>query len=419
MRIRIRKWTVVLGAVAALTLSGIIPLYLSATAAHAARGGAQVREWPSGLARPQAITCASGSKAVVPTSAATDGLGVIRVHYAAFPKFTTIIPPRGFSAARASQALLDDLGIHAMSTAGEQARLLAQSSVARADQQIASSRIPQSFCMSNAIFGPDIPATSASPAASAGHYWSHYWAGYTVNGSFTGVTGSWTVQNCISCNSLGQPNADGTWIGIGGDQNDIKNNPENYSLIQAGTVMMTNHAWNSWFEYISSNSSIDPTNSSLDGVTFTDGSTVRPGDVIYATVNWNTPSIPCFTFGDASRATGSFSGCINDPGIPYDTRSIEWIDEDPPTGWFYMSGNKWDNLAGFMSDFGHTYWTDQEAYDPATGNTVPFTDYGYQAAIMERSGQPLPPCTGAPLMAYPENAAGASSDNAWCSQGPN
>lgn len=57
---------------------------------------------------------------------------------------------------------------------------------------------------------------------------SRNWSGYTTeNGTFTGVTGTWTVPKVDGTNSYG---ADATWVGIGG--------VNTTDLIQAGTQAM-------------------------------------------------------------------------------------------------------------------------------------------------------------------------------------
>lgn len=71
---------------------------------------------------------------------------------------------------------------------------------------------------------PVVPIAPAAPAGGAGQ--SENWAGYAATGgSFTAVSGSWTVPQ-VSPSST--PGADATWVGIGG--------VTSTDLIQAGTV---------------------------------------------------------------------------------------------------------------------------------------------------------------------------------------
>ena len=94
---------------------------------------------------------------------------------------------------------------------------------------------------------PGAPTAAVPPSASApasGADTSRNWAGYaSSSGSFTAVTGTWTVPNSIGQGSFG---VDATWVGIGG--------VNSKDLIQAGTEEMTTTSgavqWDAWIEML-------------------------------------------------------------------------------------------------------------------------------------------------------------------------
>lgn len=392
----------------------------AATAAAFALAGIAVviASRPAGAAGENSVSpntasnCSPGQTAVVPTRSVTDALGVNHVSYASYPGFVVTIPPKGFRADTATTALLKDL--HTPDS-GQSASALTRTRYINALSQIAANGTAPTFC---AVTHPEYPPAannspvSATPGFTFSHVESANWAGYAVDGTWDGVYGAWTVQTSIS--GPDTPNIDGTWIGIGGDQTDVNNHPASQvGLIQLGTQMATGSGYQSWFEWVSENNTINPQYTSYDGVVFYGTSdTVRPGDAVWGSVYWESSTEACFTFDDTSRSTGSFAGCVTNIPVPYDRNSMEWIDEDPP-------GN-------YLADFGHTYWTNQEAYNPSTDQYVPFTNYAYSGYVMRYgTGKPSPPCGGphsADMMAYGENASSAdngSSDDVWCAEGPN
>jgi hypothetical protein len=245
------------------------------------------------------------------------------------------------------------------------------------------------------------------------HQESGNWAGYVLDGGpWTGVDGVWTQNQDYSAGTQ----AESTWVGIGGDQGD-QNVNGTVGLIQAGTLMQNQLGYTSWFEWVNNvpgNGGIPQQGADNPyGVRFSNGSdTVRPGDQIEAQVYWSTRTVACFVVDDSSRATGSFSACLNVGNYhqPYDTYSAEWIAEAPTnatTGALYP-----------LSNFGDVMWSYEEVFNPQTGETKSFTqEGGYIAYIMRSAGNPVPPCSNAGIMAYPENASGATSDTLWCRAG--
>jgi hypothetical protein len=371
---------------------------------------AEASTWQSWVAKPAAASCASGSVLVAPTSASTDSLGVVHLKYANYPGLTSALPPKGFSVRQASAGLRADLASSGVRP--DQAQSLANA--ASAPEFCASSHLYSGFQASKTATSK----TSASSATSGGQY-AHSdggWAGYSVDGGtgFNGVTGYWNVQQ--SNGSSPAPNNDGTWIGIGGDGNDCLNHSE-CSLIQEGTQMMTNNGYKSWFEFVCSPSgcgnSVAPQFGNAYGVSFTSTNVVGVGDEMAGAVYWKSSSTACFTLTDYSRSSGSFSGCVSGQ-VPYDNRSIEWIDEDG-----------WANQGYYMADFSETHWQAQEAYSPSTGqSTMVFGNSEFSVVGNIAATSPnlniTPPCNSG-VVAYPTGESTANSGSSitvWCSAGP-
>lgn len=356
--------------------------------------------WPSWIGRPAAPNCQAGEVPLVPSRATQDALGVVKIQYHGFPGLTSSFPPRGFSNSNVSPALRADLRRSGLPDNYVDA--LSVSSGLRAT----------AFCMSSPataganwepVAGGFEPANGISGVDNT-HFESINWAGYEVGGTWDGASADWTVEGSAA-NQL-TPNREDTWVGVGGGAQDF--NGSNYGLIQLGTEMQTNLGYRSWFEWVcgSCGYSINPTFGSAYGITFSNGNTVRPGDSVSGLVYWNSTTSACFIFTDYSRSSGSFSGCTGNMGIPYDRTTMEWIDESH----YWLNGY-------YLSNFGHTYWSFQDAFNSSTGASLPFTNYGYAADIMaDPNTAPVPPCSSAGLMAYPEGASNASSDTVFCRQ---
>ena len=406
------------------TVSVVLALVAAPLGGVLVAGPAQASTWQAWVAKPSTVPCPSGGTLVSPTGASTDSLGVVHVKYASFPTFSTTLPPKGFNAGHASQALDADLATSGLKP--QQAQQLAQAVAAPA------------FCESTTQLHTTLPTgksvkalsgartvggtTGGTPSGTTGQY-AHAdgaWAGYTVDGGtgFNGVTGQWDVQQ--SNGSSPSPNDDGTWIGIGGDKADCDAH-SNCSLIQEGTEMHTGDGYRTWFEYVGSGG-IDPVyGSNPYGVTFDDDSdTVHVGDIMSGMVTWASTSSACFTLTDEGSATGGFSGCVDDLPVAYDSSSIEWIDEDADAG---------STTTTYLADFGHTYWENQDSYSPSAHNEIPLSTFnsdstysvtGYMAAD-PASTSITPPCGTKGLDAYPSGISsndGGSSTTTWCAAGP-
>ena len=394
--------------IAILTALLFISIFCTGTAT-AQSLAAPKSAWGTWVSRPANTTCAKGSGALTPTNAATDSTGVTEVHYAAYPSLTIMIPPRGYRFQSVSGTVLRDLARYGIR--GEAARNLPAVSVA---PEFCASPIMSPKTATGYFPSPD-RAASATQAPSPGqpsraaHYDNSTWAGYGAQGNYNGVYGNWTVEQSASG---GPTNHEFTWLGIGGGEFDTS--PEQ-GMIQEGTEMGTGGGYHSFFEFLCypgcPGSQYAVHNGTAYGVTFTDGSVVRPGDQITGLVYWDSSTDACFSLTDYSRSSGSFYGCVsgsNLDSVPYDTNGIEWIDEKS-TGYA-------------LSDFYVTDWTYQESYDPSTGATTPFTSLPFFAYIISTPGTtPVPPCAiSSDLLAYPEDASsanGGSSDTIWCNWG--
>lgn len=294
---------------------------------------AQASTWQAWVPRPSAASCPKGDWLVSPTSASTDALGVVHFRYASFPTLTSALPPRDFNAKQESAGLRADLAESGVPAAGA--------------QRLAQSRTAPEFCASTHLYAaPQSPQratrrTDAAGSAASGiaDHWTENWAGYSVNGGtgFNGVEATWTVKQSIP--DAYQPSEDATWVGIGGDHADIAAN-SNWSLIQAGTDMMSGNGYRMWFEWVcgSCGNTINVTYGPTSGISFTGTNKLSVGDSISANVTWSNTSTACFNVVDSKGP--ALGGCVSSP-VPYDNKSIEWIDEDAYSG----AGTIWLTLA--------------------------------------------------------------------------
>jgi len=156
---------------------------------------------------------------------------------------------------------------------------------------------------------PSSPSTgsSAAPQTTTG-YTSTNWSGYiAVNGTFTGVSGSWVATNPTGNNAT--TTADSTWIGIGGVTSG--------DLIQVGTQNIINSSGivttSAFYELLPDFSQPVP------------GITVTPGDSMSASITqissgqWSI-TITDNTNGQVYTNTFAYNSTLS---------SAEWIEEDP------------------------------------------------------------------------------------------
>jgi hypothetical protein len=147
------------------------------------------------------------------------------------------------------------------------------------------------------------PGTPAAVSSSSSN-----WSGYAANGgTFTSVTGTWTVPT-VSATSAG---ADATWVGIGGLTSD--------DLIQAGTQAMVDGsgtvAYSSWIEMLPAASRTVPL-------------TVTAGDSVTVTITQQAGNdwliaMKNNTTGGAYNITVQYSSSNS---------SAEWVQEAPSVG---------------------------------------------------------------------------------------
>ena len=364
--------------------------------------------WPTWLAAPGPAGCAPGEQLISPTSVDGDVPGLARVHYAQAPGLTPFVPSPALTIDNVSPQAARLLGITARNRSAS-ARILS-----------GYKREAPTVCASQAS-GDGNEALAGEPAsdANATHVESGNWAGYEVrsidNGgvNFNHATGNWTVEQAGTMAAGETPNEEATWVGIGGDSG------ANFGLIQLGTDMLTNYGYRSWFEWIGRNGGVDSGVSmqyaSSSGVKYTTTNIVRPGDSVSASVSWDTDTSACFTFNNNTRSSGNFSGCQTNLGIPHINTSAEWIAERPsygcPTACYY----------NYLTNFGTTQWADGAV--SVSNSQLPKTvsEWNYIAQIMASAGTPVPPCSSAGLLAYPENMVlhpgtwdVSTFDNRWC-----
>ena len=154
----------------------------------------------------------------------------------------------------------------------------------------------------------NIPPPESS--TSAENNTTNNWAGYVAtNGSYSGVSGSWTVP---SVTGSGDTSADATWIGIGG----ITSN----DLIQVGTqniVAPNNQVTTSAFYEL-----LPGASQSISTVT------VHPGDSITASITEISGGEWKIIFNDNTDGS-SYTDTVS---YTSSESSAEWIEEDPSDG---------------------------------------------------------------------------------------
>ena len=150
---------------------------------------------------------------------------------------------------------------------------------------------------------PGQPVADAAPVRDVSSNWSGYAA---TGGSFTSVTGTWTVPQPSGA-SVG---ADATWVGIGG--------VNTRDLIQAGTQSMSSGGavrYEAWIEMLPATSE-------------TVALTVRPGDSVTATITEQSAGTWLITIKNNTTA----QSYRNTVGYSSSRSSAEWIEEAPSTG---------------------------------------------------------------------------------------
>ena len=161
------------------------------------------------------------------------------------------------------------------------------------------------------------PAPSATPqptplpaAAAASGATSHNWSGYAAtSGTFTGVTGTWTVPQPSSSSTAG---VGATWVGIGG--------VTSQDLIQAGTQDVTSggqHQFESWIELLPQASQQAPL-------------AVAPGESVTVSITESSPGSGTWQISMRNNTSGqSYQTTVH---YASSESSAEWIEEAPAGG---------------------------------------------------------------------------------------
>ena len=154
---------------------------------------------------------------------------------------------------------------------------------------------------------PQTRPDTGAPTAARVFSTSSNWAGYAATGgSFTSVTGTWTVPN-VSASTSG---ADATWVGIGG--------VDSRDLIQAGTQATVSGGdveYHAWIEMLPASSR--PVSLS-----------VAPGDSVTVTIAQQTGDSWTITIGNNTTG-GRYATTVQYHST---NSSAEWVQEAPSIG---------------------------------------------------------------------------------------
>ncbi|MFZ1075571.1 MAG: G1 family glutamic endopeptidase [Minisyncoccia bacterium] len=190
-------------------------------------------------------------------------------------------------------------------------------------------------------FAAENPAANVGDAAGTSRNWSGYVA---TNGTFTGVSGSWTVPAVAPSESA---QADATWVGIGGVSSS--------DLIQIGTQAIAQSdgtSYEAWYEL-------------LPGTSIPISMQVNAGDVMSASIlqqgtgSWLV-SIHDNTNDQSFSTTLSYSSSLS---------SAEWIEEMPSDQLGYIPLDSF----GSVSFTGATAIKNGSGVTPADANAYSLT----------------------------------------------
>ncbi len=200
---------------------------------------------------------------------------------------------------------------------------------------------------------PGTPAPNPTPAI--GSEASENWAGYIASGgSFTAVSGTWTVPNVDASAADG---ADATWIGIGG--------VTSTDLIQAGTDAIVQNGqvtYAALLETLPESSQTVPL-------------TINPGDTVSVSITQQSQGswqivIRDDTTSQSYQTTEQYQSQLS---------SAEWIEESPSTG---------RQLLLPLDSFGSITFTDCTAVQDGESRTI--GQMNVESVTLQTSrGQPL------------------------------
>jgi hypothetical protein len=203
---------------------------------------------------------------------------------------------------------------------------------------------------------PSAPQPTPPPALGSSAPVSHNWSGYIAGkGTFTGVTGTWTVpQPSSSTNTAG---VGATWVGIGG--------VSSQDLIQAGTQDVTSggqHEFESWIEILPQASQQVPL-------------AVAPGNSITVSITESAPGSGLWTIQMKNNTTGqSYQTTVQ---YKSSESSAEWIEEAPAN----VSGNATSIVP--LDNFGTISFSGATAVE--NGRIVDLGQAGAEAITMANS----------------------------------
>jgi hypothetical protein len=393
--------------------------------AGAATNASAALPWPAGMPRPAVPHCPQGEVPLVPTSGATDGLGVSRFEYASMPGMVVITAPKGLTTRSVTPALLADLGLPThpgVGTSGNGQAIrqaVALSAQPNARAMCRGTSPITSLPSAPSQVGP-LPAGTAAPGIQFTHHFSGIWAGYIVTEAEAGntineVNAAWTVDGSHTSTAYA-PSSEATWVGIGGGPGDSSSTT---GLIQEGTSMRTGDGYQDWYEILGTNGNGCTSDPGPCDAVF--NSNVSPGDSVGGEVFWNNNAEACFVFNDNTHTNDSFYACSAIPsGGIYDHTSAEWIDESSVQGGGY----------DYYDDPGTTYWTDQSlgySFGGSSAVSSPFVD-PYESDVLlvpgtpsTDDGAPAPACSSTGVEAFPTdpviNGSSGSSQIDTCPTG--
>jgi Peptidase A4 family len=203
---------------------------------------------------------------------------------------------------------------------------------------------------------PAVPQPAPLPAATTSAATSHNWSGYAAtNGTFTGVSGTWTVPQPSSSSATTGVGA--TWVGIGG--------VSSQDLIQAGTQDVTSggqHQFQSWIEMLPAASQQVPL-------------AVAPGNSVTVSIIESGPgsgtwqiSLKNTTTGQTYQTSAQYTSSQS---------SAEWIEEAP------ASGNGRSTTILPLDNFGTISFTGATTVD--NGQTADLAQSGAKSITMLNS----------------------------------
>ena len=202
---------------------------------------------------------------------------------------------------------------------------------------------------------PQAQATPV-PAQLTSNATSHNWSGYVATqGTFSGVTGTWTVPQPSSTTATTGVGA--TWVGIGG--------VTSQDLIQAGTQDVTSggqHEFQTWIELLPQASQQVPL-------------AVAPGNSITVSITESAPGSGTWSIDMKNNTTGE----TYQTSVQYSSSqsSAEWIEEAPAD----VSGNATTIVP--LDNFGMVPFSGATAVE--NGKTVNLSQSNAQAITMANS----------------------------------